>query len=231
MEFHKFSFHFDAIKLLNDLRICQSSDWPLHFNQNDFTGHWSSFSLRSISGDETDILATPNAHFKDTLKLEKCKYFQEVIGWFDCEKEAVRLLSLSPNSYIKEHSDPKSGYEDGFFRIHVPIETNSDVVFKVNGKILPMRVGECWYANFNLPHYVSNNGAGDRIHLVIDCIRNSWSDALFAEAGYDFAAENKDKYDSQTKLLMIEQLSLMKTETAANLMAQLRAELKTEFHE
>ncbi len=225
MESYKFSYHFDTQKLIDDLRLCQATDWPLHFNQNDFTGHWSSFSLRSISGKESDILATPNASFQDTLTLQKCKYFQEIINQFDCKKEAVRLLSLSPNSYIREHSDAGSGYEDGFFRIHVPIQTNEKVVFTVNGKVLPMQIGECWYANFSLPHYVANDGDLDRIHLVIDCLRNEWSDALFAEIGYNFEAENKSKYDNKTMLLMIEQLSLMKTETAMTMIAQLKAEI------
>ena len=137
----------------------------------------------------------------------------------------MRLLSLSPNSYIKEHTDSDGGYEDGFFRIHIPIQTNDKVIFTVNKKPLPMREGECWYANFNKPHFVSNQGETDRIHLVIDCLRNYWSDQLFATFGYDFEEEKKSKYDQQTKLMMIEQLSLMKTEAADNLIKQLQEEL------
>ncbi|MCP9770168.1 aspartyl/asparaginyl beta-hydroxylase domain-containing protein [Lacihabitans sp. LS3-19] len=225
MESHKFSFYFDSNKLLQDLRMCQSIQWPLHFNKNDFTGHWSSFALRSISGKELDILATPNAIYNDTPTLNKCKYFLEIINYFKCPKEAVRLLSLSPNSFIKEHSDNAAGYSDGFFRIHVPILTNPEVVFRLNGKILPMQVGECWYADFNLPHFVSNEGNSDRIHLVIDCIRNKWSDALFAEIGFDFENEKKVKYDKKTKLMMIEQLSFMQTETAEIMIKKLREEM------
>ena len=212
-------------RLKTDLKICQKTDWLLHFNQNDFTGHWSSFALRSISGSESDILATPNATFQDTPTLKKCSYFKEIIDSFQCEKEAVRLLSLSPNSYIKEHTDSEGGYEDGFFRIHIPIQTNDKVIFTVNKKSLPMREGECWYANFNKPHFVSNEGETDRIHLVIDCLRNDWSDQLFATFGYDFEEEKKSKYDQQTKLMMIEQLSLMKTARADSLIKQLREEL------
>lgn len=213
---------FDIERLKADLRICQNTDWLLHFNQNDFTGHWSSFALRSISGLESDILATPNASFQDTATLHKCLYFKGIINSFLCEKEAVRLLSLSPNSYIKEHRDNASGYENGFFRIHIPIQTNDKVIFTVNQKPLPMREGECWYADFNLPHFVSNEGETDRIHLVIDCLRNEWSDQLFATFGYDFEAEKKCKYDQNTKLMMIEQLSQMKTETADNLIKKLQ---------
>ena len=216
---------YDVERLKINLKTCQNIDWLLHFNQNDFTGHWSSFALRSISGSELDILATPNATFQDTPTLSKCLYFNEIIDSFKCEKEAVRLLSLSPNSYIKEHRDSAAGYEDGFFRIHIPIQTNNKVIFTVNKKPLPMREGECWYANFNRPHFISNNGETDRIHLVIDCLRNDWSDQLFATFGYDFEDEKKSKYDQQTKLMMIEQLSLMRTETADSLIKQLEEEM------
>jgi hypothetical protein len=225
MNDHKLPQIFKIERLKSNLKLCQNIDWVLHFNQNDFTGHWSSFALRSISGDELDILATPNANFKDTPTLDKCLYFKEILDSFQCKKEAVRLLSLSPNSYIKEHKDAAAGYEDGFFRIHIPIQTNKKVIFTVNKKPLPMSEGECWYANFNLPHFVSNEGKTDRIHLVIDCLRNDWSDQLFATMGYDFEKEKKSKYDSQTKLMMIEHLSLMKTETADNMIKQLREEI------
>ena len=60
---------------------------------------------------------------------------------------------------------------------------------------------------------------------MIDCLRNDWSDALFASIGYDFEEEKKKKYDHKTKLMMIEQLSLMKTETADKLIEALRSEV------
>ncbi len=226
MNDYKFPQTYDIERLKIDLKTCQNIDWPLHFNQNDFTGHWSSFALRSISGSEIDILATPNATFQDTPTLSKCLYFKEIIDSFHCEKEAVRLLSLTPNSYITEHTDIASGYEDDFFRIHIPIQTNDKVIFTVNKKPLPMREGECWYANFNRPHFVSNEGETDRIHLVIDCLRNDWSDQLFANSGYDFEEEKKSKYNKKTKLMMIQQLSLMKTARADSLIEQLREELE-----
>ena len=225
MNDYKLPQKYDIERLKIDLENCKKKDWLLHFNQNDYTGKWSSFALRSISGSELDILATPNATFQDTPTLSKCLYFKEIVDSFLCKKEAIRLLSLCPNSYIKEHTDLDGGYEDGFFRIHVPIQTNDKVIFTVNKKALHMREGECWYANFNLPHFVSNDGETDRIHLVIDCIRNDWSDQLFATFGYNFEEEKKSKYNQQTKMMMIEQLSLMKTQTADNLIKQLQEEL------
>ena len=89
-----------------------------------------------------------------------------------------------------------------------------------------MKTGECWYANFNLPHFVSNEGDDDRIHLVIDCLRNDWSDALFTSIGYDFEEKNTNKYDRKTTLMMIEQLSLMGTEMAEKLIEELKLDIE-----
>lgn len=219
-------FTFDSNRLLADLAHCQTSEWKLHFNQKDFTGTWSSFALRSISGKENDISSIANANYQDTQTLLQCAYFQEVISAFDCPKEAIRLLSLSPKSYIKEHIDDQAGYESGFLRIHIPIQTNPQVIFRVNQQILPMKSGECWYANFNLPHFVSNDGEIDRIHLVIDAIRNDWTDKLFKEIDYDFEFEKQAKQlDRQTKIKMINELELLNTDTAKHLISQLKNEL------
>jgi quercetin dioxygenase-like cupin family protein len=37
-----------------------------------------------------------------------------------------------------------------------------------------MHEGELWYLDFSQKHRVENNGATDRIHLVMDCKVNDW---------------------------------------------------------
>lgn len=226
--FLKLPFLFDTARLKHDLNLCAEFSWNNHFNKNDYSGNWTSISLRSASGLETDIYSHPNTkEYTNTPALEKCTYFQSIINSFECEKETIRLLSLSPNSSIKEHTDAQAGYEYDFFRIHVPITTNENVSFIVGGLEVPMKEGECWYANFNLPHSIKNNGSTNRVHLIIDCKRNEWSDKLFKETGYDFEYEKKLKdYDVETKKRMIEELSKMKTETASQLIEKLQKELE-----
>jgi len=225
MEYHLFTVRFDERRLFDDLKRCQGLVWPTHFNTKDYTGKWSSLSLRSASGSETDIFSNANAVYQDTPLLSRCGYFREVIDFFECPKETVRLLSLSPGSFIREHRDPDAGYQDGFFRIHIPIQTNPEVVFKLNGKQLPMQPGDCWYADFTLPHFVSNAGEQDRIHLVIDCIRNDWSDHLFREAGYDFEKDKEVYVSEETKRKMISELEHFQTETSRKLITDLKAQL------
>jgi len=226
--FLKLPFHFSEAKLLCDLEQCKNYNFTSHFNKNDYSGEWTSISLRSQNGEMNNIFALPQGeeHYKNTELLVKCVYFEEIINLFECEKESIRLLNLKPGSIIKEHTDYNLGYEDGVFRIHIPITTNENVHFFINSEKVKMLPTECWYGNFNLPHSVRNIGKTDRIHLVMDCLRNEWSDSLFKKNGYNFEFEKKRQtYSRETKLQMIEQLKLMKTETSERMIAELQKEL------
>ena len=226
--FLKLPFHFSEEKLLDDLAICKNYNFTSHFNKNDYSGDWTSISLRSENGEMNNIFALPQTEkkYRDTELLQKCTYFKAIIDSFECEKESIRLLNLKPGSVIKEHTDYNLGYEDGIFRIHIPIITNEAVRFFINHEEVKMLPEECWYGNFNLPHSVRNDGETDRIHLVMDCLRNDWSDKLFTESGYNFEAENvQPEYSRETKLQMIEQLKLMDTEISREMILQLQKEL------
>lgn len=223
--FFKIPFSFDPDRLLRDLSICEMHEWNSHFNKKDYNGSWTSIALRSSSGKENDIYALSGRSFSDTPLLEACSYFQSIIQSFECEKESIRLLSLAPGSSIKEHRDLDAGYESGFFRLHIPIITNTNVSFIVNRNNLIMNQGECWYANFNLPHSAENKGTRDRVHLVIDCMRNEWSDKLFERSGYDFEFEKRSKeYAPETKKKIIAELSRINSATSKKLIEQLKKE-------
>lgn len=214
---------FSIEKLQQELTICENDLWTPHFNTNRYEGNWTSVSLRSQSGLVNDITSFSNKEYKNTPLLDRCHYFREIMDWFQCEKEAVRLLRLGPNSEIKEHVDNDTSYEDGFFRIHVPIITNSEVFFYVDKKLVPMKMGECWYANFQLPHSVENKSTEPRIHLTLDCIRNDWSDKLFAEMGFDIHASNKNEYSDEIKQQIIAELSRNPSEMTAKIIADLQS--------
>ncbi len=216
-------FLFDTTLLQRDLATCLAEEWKLHFNQHDYDGSWTGIALRSATGKAHDIHAHPvdNA-YHDTPLLAHCPYFREVLGNFQCETETVRLLRLAPGSVIKEHRDRGLGYAYGVFRLHIPIRTHAAVSFRVGGEELPMKSGECWYADFDLPHSVTNESASERVHLVIDCLRNAWSDELFRGAGYDFAEEKRAlEPDAETKRRIQEELLRMNTEMSRKMAQQL----------
>jgi len=220
------AFDFSVKHLQNELGVCEEAHWISHYNRQDYAGSWSSISLRSASGSSEDIGSFSDKTYIDTPLLEKCPYFREVTENFKCEKEAIRLLRLEPGSKIKEHTDPAASYEEGFFRIHIPIRTNEQVIFRVNKELVPMKAGECWYANFELPHSVENNSNVPRVHLVIDCKRNEWSDKIFSNAGFDLSAvSERHLLDDKTKLLVIDELLRNPTETNLKIVARLRSEI------
>lgn len=225
--YFKLPVTFDERALAQDLALCRLLQWGAHFNQKDYVGTWTSIALRSASGREADIYTHPTHQgYADTPLLAKCLYFRQVCDWFQCEKESIRLLSLAAGSQIKEHTDFQMGYSYGLFRLHIPIQTADAVQFRVAGVDLPMQAGECWYANFHLPHSVLNPGLTERVHLVIDCRRNTWSDGLFRQAGYDFDEEAREAaYSNETKRRMIDELSRMESDSARQLIIQLQQEL------
>lgn len=182
-DFFKLPLRFDAARLQADLASILSSEFIPHFNTAYYDGDWSVVSFRSVSGRADQIYPDPTAtEFKDTPLLARCPYVQEVLAAFPCEQQAVRFLRLKAGSIIKEHKDYNLGFEDGEVRVHIPVLTNPDVEFVLNGTRVDMKEGECWYLNFNLPHKVANRGSTDRIHLVIDCVVNDWLRELLMNA-------------------------------------------------
>lgn len=233
-QYFKLPFEFDLALLQQDLTHCLQWQWSDHFNKADYNGTWKVIALRSQNGTSDHIFAneSPDATFQNTPLLEQCPYFKSILDQFECEKETIRLLQLAEDSEIKEHRDHKLGYEDGIFRIHIPLQTNEQVWFYVNSIPLQMQVGECWYLNFNLPHRVLNKGNAPRIHLVMDCRRNAWSDQLFQQMGYDFECESTLQQPTtsvQVLQRMIEELAHLPGEASERLRETLQQQMNAQL--
>ncbi|WP_316819798.1 aspartyl/asparaginyl beta-hydroxylase domain-containing protein [Pedobacter gandavensis] len=218
----KFNINYDCKQLQQELNYCLQQEWPLHFNNADFNGDWRSISLRSASGKSNDIYAHAGS-YQDTELLKKCPYFSSLIASWRCEKESIRLLALAPGSIIKPHRDMGCSYKEGSFRIHVPVRTNPGVHFIINEERLHLKEGECWYLDFNETHSIINEGDETRVHLIIDGIRNDWTDELFKEQGYPLHQEAKSAmYDEDTKLKIIAELERLDTDVARSIISKMR---------
>ena len=66
------------------------------------------------------------------------------------------------------HTDPPCNFQTGILRLHLPIITNRQVVMGIADRQHFWAAGELWWADFSLPHYVENNSAIDRAHLIVD---------------------------------------------------------------
>jgi Aspartyl/Asparaginyl beta-hydroxylase len=187
----KLPFFFDPARLRADLNAIPNSAWVPHFNQNDFTGQWSSVALRSLSGRADDI--QPRGHagqFINTPLAASCPNLERVIDTFAFPKKSVRLLRLHARSRVLEHRDPDLGLVDGEIRIHVPITTNDRLEFVVANRQLLLGEGEAWYIDFSQPHRINNAGDTDRVHLVIDGTVNDWALELLSRSVRELATES-----------------------------------------
>jgi hypothetical protein len=84
----------------------------------------------------------------------------------------ILFTRLKSNSIISPHVDSGKSLELSN-RIHIPIITNENVVFIVNGEQKNMVEGEIWEIDNQKLHSVLNNSNYDRIHLIIDYLKDN----------------------------------------------------------
>nr|WP_294861711.1 aspartyl/asparaginyl beta-hydroxylase domain-containing protein [uncultured Fluviicola sp.] len=206
----KFPIRFDAERLVEDLSRAMKAKWIPHFNTGGYVGNWNAISLYAKDGNEQHIFAhlPDNALISETPLMKECPYFKEVLDYFKFPILSVRLLRLEVGAEIKPHTDYELGYEDGQFRLHIPIVTNPGIEFILDGEQLTMLPGECWYTNVNFVHSVANRGTVDRVHLVIDGVRNEWTDALFFALAPEssFQRIREENLSPETIIRMLEEL-------------------------
>ena len=179
-------FTFDPGLLARDLQGLASVGWIAHFVQQNYDGDWSVIPLRGKAGATHPVMmiySDPTAtEFEDTPMLRDCHYFREVLAAFECPLRAVRLMRLTPGSVIKEHTDLELSVEEGTARIHIPVVTNPDVEFYLNGTRIMLEAGSAWYLRLSDRHSVHNKGATDRVHMVVDATVNGWLRSMIENA-------------------------------------------------
>ncbi len=77
------------------------------------------------------------------------------------------LVNLKAGGRIPPHED--TGYSlMAARRVHIPIISHDQVIFTVGGETRVMKEGEMWEVNNARVHSVVNEGASDRVHLILD---------------------------------------------------------------
>lgn len=170
---------FDATRLAQDLAGMEEAWWQNHLSDY-HDGNWQSISLYAPGGERTSQVSYGSA-FAPTEAMSGCAYVQEVLDRIPGVKNRVRFLRLRPGGRIFPHSDPMHQIDPRMVRVHVPVRTNPQVAFTVNGKGLQMSPGETWFVDVRFRHAVTNAGADDRVHLVVDVLANDELRALMRE--------------------------------------------------
>lgn len=178
----KLPFSFDTERLAEALANLGST-WTPHYVPENYSGAWSVIPLRAPRGETHPVRmihSDPTQKtFADTPVLQRAPYFREVLSSFQSTVLAARLMRLAPGSVVKEHTDVGLRFEEGLARVHIPILTNPDVEFYLNGSRVVLAAGSCWYLRLSDPHRVANRGKSDRVHLVVDLKVNGWLTKLF----------------------------------------------------
>ncbi len=176
----------DLEGVADELAALPDTTWTAHFVPQHYSGSWDVVPLRAPAGARHPILRiAPNpgiSEWEETAELASCPRIERLIRQFACPLGAVRLMRLAPGALIHEHCDPGMDAEQGEVRMHVPLSTNPQVDFRLNGVQVPMGLGECWYLRLDDPHSVANRGLTPRIHLVIDATMNAWLRSLMERA-------------------------------------------------
>ncbi|WP_341905561.1 aspartyl/asparaginyl beta-hydroxylase domain-containing protein [Fluviicola taffensis] len=227
----KFPIQFDEERLVQDLSLVMEDKWIPHFNTGGYVGNWKAISLYAKDGNEQNIFAhqPDNASISETPLMKECPYFKEVIDYFKFPILSVRLLRLEVGAEIKPHTDHELGYEDGQFRLHIPIVTNPEIEFILADERLIMLPGECWYTNVNFVHSVANRGTEDRVHLVIDGVRNEWTDELFFALAPEssFQSVREENLSRETIVRVLEELKNNPQMVNHPLVSELEEKLKS----
>jgi hypothetical protein len=169
---------FDPARLREDLERLSGAEWINHFVKQNYAGEWSALPLRAQAGATHPIMqvySNPGVQsYEDTPLLARAPYIRRALERFACPLQCVRPMRLTPGSVIKEHCDDDLAIEFGMARLHIPITTNPDVDFRLNGVRVIMNPGSVWYLRLADPHSVANRGDADRVSLVIDAQANDW---------------------------------------------------------
>ncbi len=186
------AFDFEATK--KELLSLQDDDWKPHFNTYHYEGAWTALALRSPGGGSDNIIPDliKDAVYADTVFMGHFLSVAAFLSQVQCPVMSVRFLNLQAGAAIKQHTDKGLAFERGEARLHMPILTNPGVEFYVEDDRIPFSEGDCWYINANLPHRVANNGATDRIHLVLDFKVNDWLTGVIEQSPVISRREEKN---------------------------------------
>lgn len=138
------------------------------------------FPEKSVKETQAEIEAFIKTHDQhESIDYPPYKLLSEarpIIGQLMARVSGERLgrcmiNKISPGGRIYPHADTPSHCEY-YSRFHVVMQAGPGCNFRCGDETVNMAIGEVWWFNNSIEHEVVNNGADDRIHLIVD-IRTS----------------------------------------------------------
>jgi hypothetical protein len=169
--FARLPLRFDTEALRAAVARLPGQAWLSHADTGCHEGDWSGVAL--LSHDDAALPRAPDRG--PATPTAYCDAFwQSQLARLETDLRSARVVRLRAAGCMREHRDHGLGLPDADRRIHVPIVTDADVDFLLDGRRIPMQAGECWFLDLSRPHRVENHGGGARVDLVIDCARSTW---------------------------------------------------------
>lgn len=159
-------------------------EWLIDTNrQKTFETHQNTFAFEMIELDYLHGLDLPGVcHVKRTLstkeaKDELAKLYSKLESTVDGKVIRAEFISMNPNSRVRTHKD-RSDLLYVSRRFHIPIKTNSNVVFVTGGETRHLEQGKIYELNNIKYHSVHNRSSETRIHLIVDVLPRKYCDKI-----------------------------------------------------
>ena len=149
--------------------LIDTDDWDIETRNQVFYTHRNTKSISLIQGFGVDE-GKEKTHFYK--KYYHTKFFERLFGIIKTIAgigEPVRILftKLHANTVIPMHRDTGVSLST-CNRIHIPIITNRDVLFIIDGDVRHGIEGDIYEIDNTKEHGVLNKSNQDRIHLIVD---------------------------------------------------------------
>ncbi|MBL4605116.1 MAG: aspartyl/asparaginyl beta-hydroxylase domain-containing protein [Flavobacteriaceae bacterium] len=176
----KLNFQFDAQRIRKELESISDSFYPILSAQIEDE---ALEGMHLIAPDREGKVDERGHTFHMSEELKKCPYLQEILDTFQCDKFLYRTQNLKPGGKIEMHRDRGRGIVDGIVRLNIPVSTNDQVYFYIDGERIAMKDGECWLPEVTKLHEVENRSDELRMQIMIDCDLNDWWKDVLKEHG------------------------------------------------
>lgn len=129
-----------------------------------FLRHWKNRNMDTIELQDYPLISV----YRETLE----GILYELSKYYDFKDYTAIITNLRAGASIPKHTDNGKIFELGH-RIHIPIKTNSQVIFHCGDQSINMKLDYAYeIGNTSHIHAVDNNSGEDRYHLILDLFPN-----------------------------------------------------------
>lgn len=140
------------------------------YRQNTYAVHDQTESLVLVFCDGWPEMEITKEPAWDILKDIAVPLMHDIIGkFYPVGGTIIRAMvaKLKAGGVISPHRDTHKSFGVSH-RIHIPVTTNPDVRFMINGRPHRLAIGNAYEVNNQQNHSVMNSGADDRITFIFD---------------------------------------------------------------